>query len=118
MTDFQGVFRIMAGEKNSRNENNSFGFYLACFLILLILLGAAVLLFPVWQDYRSKDAELLRLRAEVEKLKAERNEKLEKTADLERSPDAVEKVAREKFKLVRPGDRVLEYKVPRKVKNQ
>ncbi len=100
----------MAAERGGREEKRTFGFYLACFLVILVLLGAAVLLLPVWRDYRSKEAELVKLRAEEEKLKAERNEKLEEVAALENSPAAVEKVAREKFHLVRPGDRVYEYK--------
>ena len=102
----------MAGERSNKSSDGAFGFYLACFLVILVLAGAAFLLLPVWRDYKSKEKELARLRAEIEKLKAERNEKLEKIAALENSPDAVEKVAREKFKLVRPGDTVLEYQLP------
>ncbi|MBQ9501480.1 MAG: septum formation initiator family protein [Lentisphaeria bacterium] len=102
----------MTGEHNLKTGGRSFGFYLVCFVVLLVLLGAAVLLVPVLRDYRSKELELARLRAELEKLKAERNERLEEVADLRNSPDAVEKVAREKFNLVRPGDTVLEYPRP------
>ena len=104
----------MFGERNSKKENNSFGFYLTCLFFCLILLGAAVLLLPVWRDYRSKEAELIKLRAELAKLKAERNEKWQEVQALQYSPDAVEKVARERFNLVRPGDKVLEYKLPEK----
>ena len=103
----------MPGEHTSKIGGNTFGFYLVCFVVLLVLLGAAVLLLPVLRDYRSKEIELARLRAELEKLKAERNEKLEEVVSLKNSPDAVEKVAREKFKLVRPGDTVLEYQPPK-----
>ena len=104
----------MFGERKSKKENRSFGFYLACFFFGLILLGAAVLLLPVWRDYRSKEAELIKLRAELAKLKAERNEKWQEVQALHNSPDAVEKVARERFNLVRPGDKVLEYPIPAK----
>ena len=104
----------MPGDHPSKLGGNTFGFYLACLVVLLVLLGAAVLLLPVLRDHRSKERELVRLRAELEKLKAERNERLAEVADLKNSPAAVEKVAREKFKLVRPGDTVLEYQTPQK----
>ena len=69
----------MAGERSKKgSDSGAFGFYLACFIVFLVLLGAAVLLLPVWRDYKSKEKELARLKTEIEKLKAERNEKLEK----------------------------------------
>lgn len=104
----------MAGERSNKSSDGAFGFYLACFLVFLVLLGAAVLLLPVWRDYKSKEKELFHLRAEIAKLKAERNARLEQIAALENTPGAVEKVAREKFNLVRPGDTVLEYQHPGK----
>ncbi|MBR2911870.1 MAG: septum formation initiator family protein [Lentisphaeria bacterium] len=96
----------------------SFGFYLFCLLIGVIFLGAAFLLFPVWKDLKNQEKKLAELKAEITTLKNDRNEILEKIADLEKSPDAVEKVAREKFKLVRPGDTVYEYTVPGKKKSE
>jgi len=102
----------MTGEYNLKTGKKPFAFYLVCFVVLLVLLGAAVLLLPVLRDYRSTEIELARLKAELEKLKAERNERLAEVTALRNSPDAVEKVAREKFKLVRPGDTVLEYPQP------
>ena len=100
--------------KNTETPVISFGFYLFCLLIFMILLGAAFLLFPVWKDFKNQEKQLAELRAELNALKNDRNEIMKKIADLENSPAAVEKVAREKFKLVRPGDTVLEYPAPRK----
>jgi cell division protein FtsL len=100
-------------DRNS-NKNKSFGFYLFCLLVFLILLGAAILLLPVWKEFKNQENELAKLREEITTLKNERNEMLKKIADLEKSPDAVEKVAREKFKLVRPGDTVYVYPTPQK----
>lgn len=105
----------------AQNQNTppviSFGFYLFCLLIGVIFLGAACLLLPVFKDLKNQEKKLAELKAEITALKNERNEILEKIADLEKSPDAVEKVAREKFKLVRPGDTVYEYTVPGKEKS-
>ena len=87
-------------------------------LIVLIFLSAAFLLYPVWKDFKNQEKKLAELKSEVAALKNDRNEIMEKIADLEKSPDAVEKVAREKFKLVRPGDTVYEYTVPEKKKTE
>ena len=95
----------------------SFGFYLFCLLIGVILLGASFLLLPVFKDLKNQEKKLAELKAEVTALKNDRNEILEKIANLEKSPDAVEKVAREKFKLVRPGDTIYEYTFPEKEKS-
>ena len=101
-------------DRNNKNNSKSFGFYLFCLLVFLILLGAAILLLPVWKEFKNQENELVKLREEITSLKNERNEMLKKIADLEKSPDAVEKVAREKFKLVRPGDTVYVYPAPKK----
>lgn len=96
----------------------SLEFNLFCMLIVLIFLSAAFLLYPVWKDFKNQEKKLAELKSEVAALKNDRNEIMEKIADLEKSPDAVEKVAREKFKLVRPGDTVYEYTVPEKKKTE
>ena len=104
----------MAIDRNNKKTAKSFGFYLFCLLVLLILLGALILLLPVWKEFKNQEKELAKLQAEITSLKNDRNEIMKKIADLESSPDAVEKVAREKFKLVRPGDTVFEYPAPKK----
>ena len=101
-------------DRNSKNTATPWGFYLFCLLIFLILIGAAVLLLPVWKEFKNQEKELAKLREEITTLKNDRNEILKKISDLENSPDAVEKMAREKFKLVRPGDTVYEYPSPKK----
>jgi cell division protein FtsB len=105
---------MAAIQKNTAPPVISFGFYLFCLLFFMILLGAAFLLFPVWKEFKNQEKQLAELKNELNILKNDRNEILKKIADLENSPGAVEKVAREKFKLVRPGDTVLEYPPPRK----
>ena len=46
----------MALDRNSKNSVKSFGFYLFCLLVTLILLGAAVLLLPVWKKFRNQES--------------------------------------------------------------
>lgn len=90
--------------------------YLLLFVLALVFAAAAVLLLPVYRSYQKKQAELGTLN---EKLNDRRDESARlntEVADLTRSPEAVEKVAREKFGLVREGERVIRYPVPEKDK--
>lgn len=106
----------MLKDRNSKEHIHTFGFYLAWLVIILILLGAAIILIPVWKDYRTKQKELLQLRTELDRMKLERNQKHGEVSALATSPDAVEKVARERYNLVRPGETVLVYKEPESAK--
>ena len=47
--------------KNTETPVISFGFYLFCLLIFMILLGAAFLLFPVWNNRRPQPDDLMDL---------------------------------------------------------
>jgi len=101
----------MAWENNKRHPYD-FG-YLLTFIMLLLLAGAAVLLLlPSYRDYRAKQKESLKLERELEELKERRDEQLKEVNALRTSPAAVEKVAREKFNQVRPGETVLTYGKP------
>lgn len=84
--------------------------YLLSFILLLFLAGAAVLLLlPSYRDYRAKKQQQLKLDRELESLKQERDERFKEVNELQSSPAAVEKVARERYKRVRPGETVLVY---------
>ena len=86
--------------------------YLLLFVLALIFAAAAVLLLPVYRSYQKKQAEL---RALTEQLNDKRDESARlkgEVADLQDSPAAVERVAREKFGLAKEGERVIRYPVP------
>ena len=97
----------MAIGENTRKRKSVFLSYVCYTLLLLLLAVCSILLWPVYRDYTSQKKELGRLRAELEKLKEERNAKRRKANALESSPAAVEKVAREKYRLVKDGEAVL-----------
>ena len=97
----------MAIGENTRKRKSVFLSYVCYTLLLLLLAVCSILLWPVYRDYTSQKKELIRLRAELEKLKEERNEKRRKANALESSPAEVEKVAREKYRLVKDGETVL-----------
>ena len=74
-----------------------------------VVIAAGVFLYPLYQTKKSRLAELearKKVLAEKEKV----NEQLAAKVDaLENSPEAVEKEAREKFHMARPGEKVLIY---------
>ena len=95
--------------ENPNKHPYDFGYFLT-FIMLLLLAGAAVLLLlPSYRDYRAKKQQAVKMERELEQLQAERDQRLREVNDLKNSPAAVEKVAREKYNQVRPGEIVLTY---------
>ena len=93
--------------------------YFVWFAALLLLIALAVLLLlPVWREYRGRARELARQEQQAQMLREELKEKLAETAALENSAEAVEKVAREKYRQVRDNDTVMTYPVPQRKKNR
>ena len=88
--------------------------YLLYLLIILALAAAAVLLLPVYREQQKKVNELSELQEELNNKRAISAELSKEVNALQQSPDAVEKVAREKYKLCRDGETVLEYNDPGK----
>ena len=81
-------------------------------VLILVIAAAAVLLLPVYRDYQKKQQELAAVKEELNDRKEERTELSTEVTALGRSPEAVEKVAREKFGLVREGETVFRYDPP------
>lgn len=83
--------------------------YFIYLVVFLLIMSAAILLWPVYRKYRKKEMEVDRLRETVARETAETlNLKLE-VHGLITSPRSVEKVAREKFGLCKEGETVLKY---------
>ncbi len=81
------------------------------YVILGIVLAAAVILIlPVYQKYRNMQTRVARLDQEDRELQAEYQTMLKEVHDLESDSLAVERVAREKYKLCRENEQVLIYK--------
>ena len=88
--------------------------FLVLTLLIVILVGAGVLLLPVYRNYRMQQEKLLKIRQENKELrdlllirKAEENA-------LRNSPEAIEKVAREKFDMTKDGEKVYIFDQPGK----
>ena len=97
-------------------KKNSFSTYLLCLIFMLLVAAAIVLLLPVMRELQKKQGELTELNAELNEKREESVRLNTEVADLKQSPAAVEKVAREKFGLVREGERVMKYPAPEKSK--
>ena len=97
----------MAFGENKKNGKSSFFTYLGYALLLLMLAVSTILLWPAYRESKAHQKELAKLKAELSKAQKQRDERLKTYNDLERDPQAVEKVAREKYRMVKEGETVL-----------
>ena len=80
------------------------------YIVLFSRMGlAAALIFPLYKQHAEDSRELARYRKIEESKQAISNELANEVHQLQTSPEAVEKVAREKFNLCKEGETVLHY---------
>ena len=78
---------------------------------LLITAGCAYLLRPGYAEYAEQRVELDRLAAEIAELQAEQASLEERKQKLEdEDPELTERLAREKFRLGKPGETIFRFK--------
>ena len=90
-----------------KKESATFFWWLLFLILIAVLTG--VFLYPLYQNKKERLTELedrKKILAEREKVHEELSDKVDA---LENSPEAVEKEAREKFHMARPGEKVLIY---------
>ena len=97
----------MAFGENKKNGKTSFFTYLGYALLLLMLAVSTVLLWPAYREYKAHQKQLAKLKAELAKAREQRDADIKVYNALENDPRAVEKVAREKYRLVKEGETVL-----------
>ena len=97
-----------------KKKNNPHTGYMMFFLLLLLVVAALVLLLPVFRKYQKRQAELVKVNTKLNTRKIERAELNQEVSGLQNSPAEIEKVAREKFKLVKEGETVMRYQNPKK----
>lgn len=78
--------------------------------IVVTAIMAAVFLYPRYQKKSGKYAELKQRQTVLEEKQKEREKLIRDVRDLETSPEAVSKVAREKFGMSRSGETILVYR--------
>ena len=88
------------------NHHHSVLSFLIYGAVLVLLAAALVLLYPVYREYQKSRRELSEVRAEENRKHDQVAEMKKFNAELVDSPQAAEKVAREKFGLCREGESV------------
>ena len=81
--------------------------FLWVILILVVAAAAVYILYPVKKELNQKQAKLQTVQGELHNLRKEQNRRQQENNALKTSPAAVEKVAREEFKMVRHGESVV-----------
>ena len=90
----------------------SYFFYL---LVALLVLSSAVLILPVYRKYQKRHEYLAKLKEEAAIKTAESIELNRTVHSLKNSSEAVEKVAREKFGLAAPDEKIMRYKAKKDI---
>ena len=85
-----------------------YAFY--AFFIVVILVGG-VLLLKSWNDFKKMRNKVYDLKTELRDRNNECSELNQDIYDLKTNPNAIEKVAREKFRLVKENEVILTYEV-------
>ena len=79
-------------------------------ILAVVLVGAVVLILPVYWKYVTMQDENTRMEQEYRALREEQQRMLKEVHDLESESLAVEKIAREKYNLCRKNEQILIYK--------
>ena len=103
-------------QRNAQKSSFNFGSMLTFLLLLLLIAGALLLLFPQYREYRKKKEIETQKSRENDTIQSQRNEQMQINHDLRSSPDANEKVCREKFNLVEDQDIVIKFPAPEQKK--
>ena len=79
-------------------------------ILAVVLVGAVILILPVYWKYVTMQDENSRMEQEYRALREEQQRMLKEVHDLESESLAVEKIAREKYNLCRKNEQILIYK--------
>ena len=79
-------------------------------ILAIVLIGAVILILPVYWKYVTMQDENTRMEQEYRALREEQQRMLKEVHDLESESLAVEKIAREKYNLCRQNEQILIYK--------
>lgn len=79
---------------------------------IILILGCIMLIYPARVQYARQLEFYSRIKAEADQKRYERDALQKEVAELQSSPKAIEKVARENFRLCKEGEVVMYYKRP------
>lgn len=89
-------------------------FYFLYALFIVVVIASAATIWPIYRKHRKIRNYVDELNQELQHRQAEAVELNRLVQDLESDPDAVEKIARERFGLCRPGETVMKYENDKK----
>jgi len=78
-------------------------------LLVLVLIISGILVLPAYRKYRRTQQDVINLRADLDRAKAEYLTLQQEVHDLQHNASAVEKVAREQYHLCRDGEVIYIY---------
>ena len=76
---------------------------------MLVLVVSGILVVPAYQKYTRTKQEVVSLRADLDRVKAEYRTLQQEVHDLQHNASAIEKVAREQYHLCRDGEVIYIY---------
>ncbi len=80
---------------------------------VVLLMASAAMIYPARRQYERQKEFYSKTQAEANRKRVERDAWQKSVAALERDPAAIEKVARETFRLCKEGEIVMYYKKPK-----
>jgi len=90
-------------------HKKSIAIFFFYFVIILIVISAAIMILPVYRQFKIREEKVSLLHEQTALKTAESMRLHQEINDLTRDPRAIEKVAREKFGLCRKGELIMEY---------
>lgn len=96
----------------NKQQLNGIWTWLGFFGFVALIMICVAMVYPARRQYNRQLAFHARIQAEVALKRAERDALQKEVAALESSPAAIEKIAREKFRLCKDGEVVMYYKRP------
>ena len=83
--------------------------YLLIFLLIVIFGFSVAMVHPVYSNYRKMEKYVEAKKREYNELREEKLTLLSEVHDLEQDPEAIEKVARERFNMCKEGEIIIKY---------
>ena len=78
-------------------------------ILIVILAASVILIFPIYSKAKSKENEVARLEEQKRELAKQYSQMLADVYELEHQAFAIEKIAREKYRLCRENEQILTY---------
>ena len=78
-------------------------------ILIVIFAAAVILIIPVYRKARDKEEEVARLEEQKRELDLQYKKMLNEVHELEHQSFAIEKIAREKYRLCRENEQILTY---------